>query len=113
MRDEIIAASGPNWLGSPQHVLGGVVVAVIAAGVLRPHVRGPAVRTVLAIGVACLAEVLVEIAEYPLLYSHTLHASAYYDTIADLASTLVGAVLGASAVLVIGISFGERSRRRG
>jgi hypothetical protein len=38
--------------------------------------------------------ILVELVEYPLLYSDTFHYSAYYDTHADMASTLVGAIVG-------------------
>jgi hypothetical protein len=48
----------------------------------------------LAIGIVSTAEILIELFEYPLLYSDRFDASAYYDTLADMASTLVGAVLG-------------------
>jgi hypothetical protein len=49
------------------------------------------------VGVTSTAEILVELVEYPLLYSDKFHYSAYYDTLADMANTLVGGVAGAAA----------------
>jgi hypothetical protein len=66
----------------------------------------------LALGVSAAAEIAVELAEYPLLYSGRLHATAYYDTIADMASTIVGALVGA-AVVVVALGTGAARRRYG
>jgi len=91
----------PDWLGSPQHLVGGFGLAVIAGLIaLRLGVRGPLLVAVVAIGVAMTGEAVIEIAEYALLYA-TPPDSAYFDTVADLASTLVGAVLGGVLVAVI------------
>src|SRR4051812_31447116 len=92
-------ATSPNWLGSPQHVVGGIGLALIVyagARLLRLH---PWLAAALAIGAGSTAEILIELAEYPLLYSDTFHHSAYYDTLSDMASTLAGAVLGALACI--------------
>jgi hypothetical protein len=51
----------------------------------------------LGIGAGSTAEILIELVEYPLLYSDKFHYSAYYDTLADMGSTLVGAIAGAVA----------------
>lgn len=91
----------PDWLGNPQHVVGGLGLAVIAGLVaIRLGVRRPLLVAVVAIGVAMTGEAVIEIAEYALLYDIP-PASAYVDTIADLASTLVGAVLGGLAIAVL------------
>jgi hypothetical protein len=89
--------SGPNWLGSPQHVIGGVGLALMVVIVARLRGVHIPLALALAIGSASAAEILIELVEYPLLYSDKFHASAYYDTLADMASTLVGAVVGAVA----------------
>jgi hypothetical protein len=104
----MVLAAAPNWLGSPQHVVGGVVLALIV--VVTARLRGISVWLAIAlgIGVASTAEILVELVEYPLLYSDKFHYSAYYDTLADMASTLVGAILGAG----IGAYAIETRRRR-
>lgn len=88
----------PDWLGSPQHFLGGAFAAVLAIVVAaRLGVRGPLLLGVLGVGVAMTAEAVVEIAEYAFRIAH---ATAYYDTIADLAATLAGAVVGAGVAAV-------------
>ena len=92
---------GPDWLGSPQHVVGGVAlsgVVVIAAGRWVEH---PWLLLGLAVGVTAAAEIVVELVEYPLLYSGRLHATAYHDTIADMASSIVGALAGAAAAVAL------------
>jgi hypothetical protein len=94
-------AMGPNWLGSPQHVVGGVVLAGAAVFVGRRWIEEWWLLFGLAIGVSAAAEIVVELAEYPLLYSGRLHATAYYDTIADMASTIVGAVAGAATAVAV------------
>lgn len=88
----------PDWLGSPQHVVGGFGLAVIAGLVaIRFGVRGALLVATVAIGVAMAGEAVVEVLEYGLLYA-TPPETAYFDTIADLASTLVGALIGGAAV---------------
>ena len=91
----------PDWLGSPQHVLGGL--ALSAAVVLLARRRGIDSRltAILAIAVTMAVASVLEIGEYPVLYGASADATAYYDTIADVASTLVGAVVGALGALVV------------
>jgi hypothetical protein len=90
----------PDWLGSPQHFVGGLLLALVVARVGRRWVAEWWLVAVLAIGVTATAELLVELVEYPLLYADDPHVSAYYDTLADLAATLAGAVAGAAVGLV-------------
>jgi hypothetical protein len=95
----------PDWLGSPQHVVGGAVVAAAAVVLARrAGVGGWLTLALLALGLAALAELAVEIAEY---FLRTAHATAYYDTVADLAATLAGAVAGTAAALLV-----EQRRQR-
>ncbi|HST43405.1 MAG TPA: hypothetical protein VLK58_28020 [Conexibacter sp.] len=97
----------PDWLGSPQHVVGGAVVAVVTVLIARrAGTTGWLLLGLLGLGVASLAEVAVELAEY---FLRTAHATAYHDTVADLAATLVGAVLGTAAALLVGV---RRDARR-
>jgi hypothetical protein len=91
-----LVAEGPNWLGSPQHVIAGLVLAALVAGAARFFGVSTWLATALAIGAASTAEIIVELVEYPLLYSDKFHRSAYWDTLADMASTLVGGVVGAA-----------------
>ena len=71
----MVATAGPNWLGSPQHVVVGAILALIVYGVMRWR----PVR--------------------PLLYADKFHYSAYYDTLADMASSVVGALVGAAVAV--------------
>ena len=88
--------AGPNWLGSPQHVVAGALLALAVVVLARLlGIRGW-VAVGLAVGAASAAEIVVELVEYPLLYADRFHRSAYYDTLSDMASTLVGAVAGAT-----------------
>jgi len=82
-------------------VVGGVVLAGAVVLVGRRWIEEWWLLFGLAIGVSAAAEIIVEIAEYPLLYSGRLHATAYYDTIADMASTIVGAVAGAATAIAL------------
>ena len=43
------------------------------------------------------AETAIELVEYPLVHGSTATTSDYYDTIADIGMTLVGAVLGSTS----------------
>jgi uncharacterized membrane protein YjdF len=90
----------PDWLGSPQHFVGGLVLAFVAARVARRWVGQWWLVAALAIGATATAELLIELVEYPLLYADEPHPSAYYDTLADLADTMVGAVAGAALGLI-------------
>jgi hypothetical protein len=47
--------------------------------------------------VVMIGEALVELVEYPLRYSDDPNLTAYFDTLADLASSLAGGVIGAGA----------------
>ncbi len=90
----------PDWLGSPQHFVGGAFAAVRRDRRRRAAlgVRGPLLLlAVLGLGVAMTAEAVVEIVEYAFRIAH---ATAYYDTIADLAATLAGALVGAGVTAV-------------
>lgn len=90
----------PDWLGSPQHVVGGALVAVATVVLARrAGVRNWSLLIVLAVGVTATAEIAVEITEY---FFRRAFATAYYDTVADLAATLAGAVLGAGAAAFVG-----------
>jgi hypothetical protein len=90
----------PDWLGSPQHFVAGIAVGAAASAFVRRRIAPAWLAFVFALGVVALAELLVELAEYPLLYGADAHASAYYDTIADLAATLAGGLVGALVALV-------------
>jgi hypothetical protein len=94
-------AMHPDWLGSPQHVAAGAVLALLLteAGVRTTDVAVSRIAFI-ALGVTMGAEALVELVEYPLLYSDHYHPTAYYDTVADIASSLVGAAVAISIWLV-------------
>jgi len=90
----------PDWLGSPQHFAAGALLAV-AVVVLAPRfsIKNAWVAAALAVGIVMVGEALVELVEYPLLYSDDPNLTGYFDTLADLASSLVGGVIGAGAAL--------------
>lgn len=90
----------PDWLGSPQHFVAGALLAV-AVVILAPRfsIQNAWVAAALAAGIVMVGEALVELVEYPLLYSDDPNLTAYFDTLADLASSLVGGVVGAGAAL--------------
>lgn len=91
----------PDWLGSPQHVVGGAVVAAAAVVLARrAGVRDWPLLMILAVGTASTAEIAVEMAEY---FLRRAYATAYYDTIADLVATLAGAVLGGGAAAFVSV----------
>jgi len=91
---------GPDWLGSPQHVVGGIFVSAVVVVVARRWVGERWLLALLALAVTALAEILIEIAEYPLLYRDDAHVSAYYDTIADMAATMFGGLVGTAGALL-------------
>ena len=90
----------PDWLGSPQHFVAGAGLAV-AVVMLAPRfsIQNAWVAAALAVGIVMVAEALVELVEYPLMYSDDPNLTAYFDTLADLANSLVGGVVGAGAAL--------------
>jgi NAD/NADP transhydrogenase beta subunit len=107
----------PDWLGSPQHFVAGALLAV-AVVILAPRfsITSEWVAAALAVGIVMIGEALVELAEYPLRYSDNPNLTAYLDTLADLASSLVGGVVGAGAATAYRLSTGrgrEASSPRG
>jgi hypothetical protein len=92
----------PDWLGSPQHFVAGVILAFVVAWGSRRWIEQWWLRFIVAVAIVALGEVVVELAEYPLMYAHEHHASAYYDTLADMADTMAGALLGAALGLIPG-----------
>jgi hypothetical protein len=94
-------AMSPNWLGSPQHVVAGFLLA-LAIGIWGRRRIGQAWRLAgLALAVTMAAEALVELAEYPLLYAHHIDVTAYSDMIADIGATLAGAIAGTLPALAL------------
>jgi hypothetical protein len=94
----------PHWLGSPQHVAAGFVAAAFLMAIApRLTVPNRLLGLVLAIGLTMTAEAVIELFEYPLLYSDSdaVQTPVYYDTIADLAATFAGALLGALGGLAL------------
>ena len=100
----MIVSAGPNWLGSPQHlVVGAVAAAVVFAAARSKWIGLPEwVALLLAVSLVSTAELVLELIEYPLLYANHFHHSAYYDTLADMANSVVGAIAG--AVVAAGVS---------
>jgi hypothetical protein len=91
----------PDWLGNPQHLVAGAVLAFAVAHATRGRIPLWWARAAAAVGVTLTAEIFVELAEYVLLYARDATAEEYYDMLADLVASLVGALTGASASLVI------------
>ena len=91
----------PDWLGNPQHLVAGAVLAFAVVHATRAWIPLWWARAAAAVGVTLTAEIFVELAEYVLLYTDDATAEEYYDLLVDLATSLVGAVLGAGASLAI------------
>lgn len=91
----------PDWLGNPQHVAAGAVLAFVVAQVTRAWLRPWWARASVAVGAAATAEIAVELVEYLLLYRDDASVEEYYDTLSDLASSLVGGVVGAALGLIL------------
>ena len=102
----------PDWLGSPQHFVAGLLLAFVVALVAHRWVAQWWLVAALAIGVTSAAEIGVEIVEYPVLHRDA-DVTAYYDTIADLVVTMVGAIIGTAAGLLVNRARGPASRRGG
>jgi hypothetical protein len=92
----VLLASGPHWLGSPQHFFGGIGLALVTVVLARWFGISTVIACILAIGFTSAVEIVVELVEYPLMYSGHFHATAYYDTLADMGNSLVGAILGSA-----------------
>jgi hypothetical protein len=97
----VILLAGPNWLGSPQHLEVGALLALIVFCLTRWRRLGLPewAAVVVAIGVVSTAEIVLELVEYPLLYADKFHSSAYYDTLADMASSVTGAIIGTAVAV--------------
>jgi hypothetical protein len=106
----MVVSAGPNWLGSPQHFVVGAIAAMVVFAAARSRwIRLPEwVAFVLAVSLVSTAELVLELIEYPLLYADHFHHSAYYDTLADMANSAVGAIAGA----IVAASFSRRLARR-
>ena len=106
----MLATSGPNWLGSPQHVVVGRILGFLVYLATRSRrLRLPEwAAFAVAVGVVSAAEIVWEIVEYEVRYAGHFHYSAYYDTLSDLASSLAGGIIGAA----IAVLFARRRRTR-
>jgi hypothetical protein len=69
----------------------------------RSWIENDWLAAALAVGIVMIGEALVELVEYPLRYSDDLNLTAYLDTVSDLASSLVGGVIGAAAAAAYGL----------
>jgi cell shape-determining protein MreD len=87
----------PDWIGDPKHFVAGAILAAFVV-LLSPRfsIQSAWIAAALAVGVTMTAEAIVELVEYPLMYRDDPNLTAYYDTLADLATTLAGAVVGAT-----------------
>jgi len=100
-----LPSGGPDWFGSPQHVVAGAALAFILVFVAERLGAPVWLALALAIALTSMAELLLELAEY--VVARPGFATAYYDTLADMASSLVGAVLGG----VVGAWISSATRR--
>lgn len=107
----MLTVPGPDWFGSPQHVIVGAVAAVVVFVAARSRwlALPEWLAFTLAVSLVCTAELVLELVEYPLLYAGHFHYDAYYDTLADMANSIVGAVAGAA----VAIPLRRRFERRG
>ena len=99
----MVVFAGPNWLGSPQHFVVGAIaaIAVFMAARSRRFDLPDWLAFVLAVSLVSTAELILELLEYPVLYADHFHRSAYYDTLADMANSIVGAVVGAGIAAIV------------
>jgi hypothetical protein len=100
----------PDWLGNPQHFVAGFL---LAAGLIwlapRFSITNAWVAAALAVGVVMIGEAMVELVEYPLKYSGDPNLTAYFDTIADLANSLAGAIAGSAVGTLLVRRYSRRS----
>lgn len=100
----------PHWTASTHHLVAGVLLAVVLVLLLR---RWTPVWLAFVCGVVLTlaAELLIELAEYVVLYRNVRTVSAYFDTIADMGMTAAGAVLG--GLVAVAVLFARGRRQRG
>jgi hypothetical protein len=96
----------PDWTGSYHHVAAGAALSLGTYLVARKRMP-VGWAAALSLVVTMAAEAMVELVEYPLLFRGDAIAQNYYDTLADIGSSLAGAVVGA----VLGLA-GTVIRRR-
>jgi hypothetical protein len=103
----MVLAAGPNWLGSPQHVIVGAIAGLVVylAARSRRLALPEWLAFVLAVCLVSTAELVLELVEYPLLYADHFHYDAYYDTLADMANSIVGAAVGAAVAIPLARRF--------
>jgi hypothetical protein len=94
----VLAPVGPNWFGSPQHFAAGAILALAIALLATRLGSRWWLAGIVGVGVTSAAEIALKLAEY--LYVHltngTISQSAYYDSLVDNTTTLVGALVGAA-----------------
>jgi uncharacterized membrane protein YjdF len=84
------------WWDDLTHLLNAVVIALVIGLWLRRYDLGPAVQFFLILGVSMTLAVVWELAEYPtFLNSSDELATAYEDTLSDLAFAFIGATFAA------------------
>jgi hypothetical protein len=107
----VVAAVGPDWLGSPQHFAAGAVLAFVIMLVASRWKAPWWLAAVVAVGVTCAAEIALKFAEYLAVHltNGSISSGAYYDSLVDNTTTLVGALVGAA----LGVVVSERLRRNG
>jgi glycopeptide antibiotics resistance protein len=92
-----------TWFDDVMHVLTWIPLVVAFGLLLRYWPLGRFVTAALTIGFGALTHILWEIAEYLTFVadSPTESASAYRDTIGDLATSLLGSIIGATLVSTV------------
>ncbi len=109
----MLGAADPDWLGSPQHFAAGVILA-FAIVLLATRYGSPWwLAATVGVGVTCAAEIALKLAEYLYvqLINGTISQGAYYDSLVDNTTTLVGALVGA-ALGVLAVEYRTRRRSR-
>src|SRR5262245_58094873 len=92
----------PDWLGNPEPCVAALLLSgAVVFAALRPSFQYAWRAALLGVGVVMIGEALVEIVEYPLMYSDDPNLSAYFDTLSDLANSLAGAVVGTLAATLV------------
>lgn len=101
----------PDLLANMHHVFGGALLAGVLTLLLQRRVRGWWLIVGCAVGLTMIAEAVNEVLEWRFLRGDNAPATAYYDLIADLVTTPVGALIGALAVQA-GIQVFRATRHR-
>ena len=87
----------PDWLANLHHVVAGAILAALLTLVLRRRVRDWWLLVATAVGLTMVAEAINELLEWRFIRGAAATREAYYDVVADLGTTLVGATAGAVA----------------